>query len=72
MLIRTVIKRQHLLTSTFIVTILGAVLSACGGSTSQLAVSKLEQQNWQYTISLSEFENKYLENDTELEDARRD
>lgn len=72
MLIRTVIKRQHLFTSTFIVTILGAVLSACGGSTSQLAVSKLEQQNWQYTISLSEFENKYLENDTELEDARRD
>ncbi|NTW49067.1 MAG: hypothetical protein HGB19_04910 [Chlorobiales bacterium] len=71
MRIRTAIKRLQRLTPVFYITLLGATLSACGGSSSQLAVSTLEQQNWQHTITLDEFENKYLENDTDIESARK-
>lgn len=72
MLIRMAIKRLKCLIPVFSTILLGAALSACGGSSSQLAVSTLEQKNWQYTITLSEFENKYLENDADIEEARKE
>jgi peptidyl-prolyl cis-trans isomerase SurA len=37
------------------------ILSGCGTSLSQLPVAEIQQEDWDYTITLDEFEKKYTE-----------
>jgi len=55
----------------FAVVLATTMLTACGGSLSQLPVAKIEQPNWQHTINLQEFESQYQDG-TFSTDAARD
>ncbi|MFN3561599.1 MAG: peptidylprolyl isomerase [Chloroherpetonaceae bacterium] len=52
-------------------TLLPFVLSACGSARDPL-VAELKQGDWRETVSLSEFEQRYTENNRTIESAKQD
>ncbi|ACF12784.1 PpiC-type peptidyl-prolyl cis-trans isomerase [Chloroherpeton thalassium ATCC 35110] len=49
-----------------------SILTACGGSLSQLPVAKIEQPGWEYAVDLQEFESKYNDGTFFSDTLRRD
>ncbi len=59
------------LRATAAITFLPFLLSACGSARDPL-VAELKQGDWRETVSLSEFEQRYTENNRTIESARQD
>jgi len=53
------------------IALLPILISACGSARDPL-VAEIKQGNWQETISLSEFERRYTENNRTIESAKQD
>lgn len=64
-------KRLFSALALFASTCASLLLNACGSSRDPL-VAELKQGDWKETISLSEFEKRYTENNRSIESAKRD